>query len=336
MANKACCIEWEQETILYLDNELPDSGRSRVEKHLRQCKYCSALYREMERETHLIGGRLRHLAEAGIPNAVFTNDIMNALPSSAVVSLRGRVKEKIRNLAEVLTGPARIHLAVAASLLICILSIFTTFQFNTEIKDSNITIKRNGIAQQVAMLNPILVSYEDGEFFEFPDGSIAYATKNTLFNIDSYQQGSDPIRIGTDRRIKLIRGEMFFDVEPANEGFNVICTNVKTTVFGTQFLVCTIPEEKQTYIAVREGTVFVEKRGKNQRGSTVLKEQQMTLVFSKNDNIVMRAPHKIHPELLARLNLFDEARSNRKARGILPQSGNIYPDATGIETEGSM
>ena len=251
MANKGCCIEWEQETILYLDNELPDSGRSRVEKHMRQCKFCSALYREMERETQLIGGRLRHLAEVGMPDIYdnrsgncglnFTNAVMNSLPTSSVVSLQGRVKEKIRYISEMIKGPARIHLAVAASLLICILSIFTAFQFNAKTQNTCIAIKRNGVTQQIAMLNPILVSYEDGEFFEFPDGSIAYATKNTAFNIVSYQQGSDPKRIGTDRRIDLMQGEMFFDVEPANEGFNVICANAKTTVFGTQFLVCTIP-----------------------------------------------------------------------------------------------
>jgi hypothetical protein len=321
MANKGCCIEWEQEIILYLDNELPESGRSRVEKHLRQCKYCAPLYREMERENQLMGGRLRHLAEAGMP-ASFTRDVMEALPVSAVITFRSRMKENLRKTNDLVFGPARVHLAVAASLLICLFGLFVARDMNhSSLQDTRIEIRRNGVVQQVAVLNPILVTYDQGEFFEFPDGSVAYATKGTLFNIESYQQGKDDKTLGADRQIKLLKGELFFDVQSANEGFNVICANSKTTVFGTQFYVGSSPEYRTTLVGVREGRVFVEKRGKNQVGSTVLNKRQMTRILNANGHIKMSTPEYIFPVLLDRLNDYNHALRDRKARGVLAKPG---------------
>ncbi|MDX9754548.1 MAG: FecR domain-containing protein [bacterium] len=337
MANKGCCVEWEQELILYLDNELPEQGCSRVKKHLRQCKYCAALYHEMERETQLIGGRLRHLADAGMPDLSFTNLVMDSLPSSTVMTIRGRSVEWGRRIRSILSGPARVHLAVAASLLICIAGIFATTLLNPDPRDITIEVKRNQDLQEYALLESILISHPEGEFFEFKDGSIVYAPQGTLFYIGAYQQGADQNNVGSDRQIHLLQGELFLEVHPAKEGFNVVCANSKTTVFGTKFFVGYNPDRKCTSVAVLEGQVFVEKVSKNNlRGSTVLHEKQMTQVIQREGHTALHSPvsiMRVDPSILTRLIQFRDALGNRQARGIMPKPGVTIMDGVEIETE---
>jgi hypothetical protein len=284
----------------------------------------------------LIGGRLRHLSEANFPNKDLTDQIMNSLPSSSVATLRGRVVEWFRVKNETFFRPARVHLAVAASLLICFISLFAVFQMDAQPVETYIAIKHNSVNREVRLPYTFTVNSEKGEFFEFPDGSLAYATKGTVFYVDSYQQGSSDKHVGTDRRIQLIMGELFFDVQPANEGFNVICANAKTTVFGTQFYVGTQPGSNRfTVVAVREGQVFVEKIGKNQLGSTRLKADQGTRIVTRDGNVTLMPPVIMRPmnTLMQRLNAFNLARSDRKVRSLLSKPGVNVMDGVIVDVD---
>lgn len=327
MANKGCCIEWEQEVILFLDNELPESGRQRVQKHLRQCKYCSSLYHEMERETQLIGGRLRHMADSNLPSRAFTDTVMESIPSPGVATVPSTLKEWARISYEGFFKPAQVHLAVAASLLICIAGIIAVFEMDVEPMDSFIKIKQNGTVRETRLREPITVKSEQGEFFELPDRSLAYATKGTIFYIDSYQQGSSSERVGSDRSLHLLTGELFFDVQPANEGFNVICPNSRTTVVGTKFYVGTQHgQRRKTIVAVLEGQVYVEKTTKNHRGSTVLNKKQMTHVDREDGVVTLQPPSEIWATILNRLNAFENGCLSLTANEILAQPGFHIPE----------
>jgi len=176
-------------------------------------------------------------------------------------------------------------------------------------------IKRNGTLMRITPFEPIYISRPEGEFIEFPDGSLAYATYDTWFSVNAYQDEGGASNVGTDRRLSLNSGELYIDVRPAKEGFSVLCPNSRTMVFGTQFYIrINSGPMKETTVVVRTGQVSVEKLGKDQMASTIVEKGFMTKVFSYDGTVRMRVPYKADSVLMKRLHLFNEAKETRTAQ----------------------
>ncbi|MBI1390056.1 MAG: hypothetical protein GC154_16565 [bacterium] len=332
MAAKGCCTEWEQELVLYGDGELAKDGSERVERHLHKCQECSSFYNEMVREENLISGALRRQAAPFAPRDAFSESVMMALEARSPETVWTRLQNYLHELTVVTYVRTRPHMAAAISLLICLAGALIAPQINTPSEDHYIHVTRNGKVFRVSLLEPIHVWNAEGEFFELPDGSILYATAGTWFSLEAFQEGGGAASVGSDRLISLKSGELFVDVRPAKEAFSILTTNSRTTVFGTQFYVgVQVGVDKHTTVGVRQGRVIVEKQARNQLGSTVLTDGEETHVISRNSKVTLSAPDTIDPELLARLNRFYDARSDRTMQRLEPNlpaiEGEIIPAA---------
>ncbi len=319
MVTNGCCTEWEQEIILYLDHELSPKGRARVERHLSRCLSCARYYREIEREEYLLSGYLSHEVQPSFPENLFTDEVMNALPDSKPRTYGRKALELLLSVTRQISARDRWHVAVAASILICLAGVLVTLTMGNVPQEQFVQIKRLGQFYPYRIHEPIYITNSQGEFFEFPDGSIAYAVRDTCFTIESYQEGSSDSNVGMDRQLRLKFGALFLDVRPAKERFSVICSTARASVFGTQFYIhINRGPQKEAIVAVREGRVQVEKLGQDQMANTVLDERQMTRVYSANGIVRLHAPKLIDSALLRNLDLFDRARSDRSVQRMFP------------------
>lgn len=312
MAVKGCSLEWEQEVTLYLDRELPTSSIGRVERHVQSCEMCSRFLLQLEREEQLLAGALRHDADEFFFNMNLANQVMEALPAYQPNPLVRRFQLWKQQVHEFFQAEGRRHLALALSMCICVIGILFALKVGNVEEQQYLHIKHNTTLVRTTLPDLFLSATMDGDYFEFPDTSLVYATFGTWFTVEAYQQDSGVSAVGTERRLSLKTGEMFVDVHPEQEGFSIVCSNAKATVFGTQFYIAINPgPDKETVIAVREGTVMVEKQGRNQVGSTVVNGGQMTKVITKDGKVILRSPVPISAELLERLDRFSEARNKR-------------------------
>lgn len=333
MADNGCCMEWEQEIVLYHDNELSPESCLRVEKHLRKCSRCSEYYTALAREERFMAGRLRHQFAAPLSNRAFTDQVMRRLPAQPL-SASERAMEWAKEYAEWMFASGRRSVALAMTLLICALGAYWAVQVGLHIEETTLNIQRNGAIFRTTLLEPLSSTFETGEYFELPDGSILYATQGTWFQIESFpnhdEERSD---IEEERRIKLVLGELFIDVQSRRETFSVVIeNNAKITVHGTQFYVATDRYSNviQTKVAVREGRVNIEKM-RNQLGATYIHSEEMTSVNTINGSIQLQFPETIDPLLLERLDLFDEQKDNPSMRWEAPlplpvKESPIYED----------
>ena len=320
---RGCCTEWEQEIMLYMDHELSPDSCERVQRHLTRCEECARLYRIMDREEQLLSGRIRNQLDTTVDPETFADFVMSEIPAYQPITLPQRVMEYTGAAFNYVFDANRRHYSLAASILICVIGILFAMRVGGVTEERYIHIVRNGTVTPVLPTEPILVSQlqSEGEFFELPDGSLVYATKNTCFSIDAYPdyQNKDTSNIDSERSLTLISGEICIDVIPSKEGFSVNTSNAKAKVFGTQFFVGTASRpNKVTVVGVRTGKVMVEKRGKNQLGYTVLEPRDMTKVTTVNQNVSIPGTYSLHPNLKRLLNCFNEARSDRSARRMLP------------------
>jgi hypothetical protein len=330
MRINCCCTEWEQEIILFLDNELSPQGHARVKKHIKKCAACAEFCRELEREEYLLSGAVRQEAESFLPADSFTDSVMKALPDSRPLDLGWKVVELVLSGSRFVWAQAVNHAAIAASLLICLIGTLVTLKMGYVKENPTLYITRNQTLYPCYVKEPILVTRPEGEFFEFPDGSLAYATKDTWFTIESYQEEKNNSNVGKDRQISLKFGELFLDVRPAKEGFTVSCANSKAKVFGTQFYVsANLGEYFVTTVAVREGQVMVEKQ--NLTGYTVIKAGEMTRIFGKNNRIALGLPETINSILLKKLIRFDSSLNDRSAQRLIPMN-SLFDQENEIKT----
>ncbi len=282
-----CSTEWEQEIILYLDNEISPSSRSRVERHLLHCAACNHYWQELEEQEKRIAGILRHEIQADLPKEEFTDRLMQSLPEPKTSLIWYRIADWIRDGVQNLFLQGWRQTALAATLLICILGTYFTLNMSNALDERFIHIKHKNQYERCFIPAPFRVTDPNGEFFEFPDGSIIYATYETLFTVEAFQdEHHDTLvaGIGQDRQIKLGHGELYIDVRPAREGFTVRCPNARVRVFGTQFYVSNgVISKDKTVVAVREGIVMVEKVSRNRvaGSSAQLKAHQMTSVVGR-------------------------------------------------------
>ncbi len=314
-----CCTEWEQEILLSLDGELSPAGCERVRRHLEKCEDCARFCRVIEREEQLLSGRLRQKADLAAVPGLIANQVMDVLPSLQPITWSQRFSEQAWAAAAYCLDRNRRHYALAASMLICVVGVLFTMRVGNVEEEHFVHIKRNGTLMRITPFEPIYISRPEGEFIEFPDGSLAYATYDTWFSVNAYQDEGGASNVGTDRRLSLNSGELYIDVRPAKEGFSVLCPNSRTMVFGTQFYIrINSGPMKETTVVVRTGQVSVEKLGKDQMASTIVEKGFMTKVFSYDGTVRMRVPYKADSVLMKRLHLFNEAKENRTAQRLVP------------------
>lgn len=297
-------MEWEQEVALFLDNELPPGRRARLEGHLSQCAACSRFSHALQREERLLAGHIRHEAREWAPDEAFTQGVMNAVRRETAASGRNFSAKPLADWFKAQIRQSRWQATAAVSLLICAAGALAAVWVGNVEAEQFVTVKRNGDNYPARTRESFFVRNENGEFFEFPDGSVVYATQNTWFIIQSYPKMYESSTVGAERRLELKFGELFLHVKPANEGFSVVCANAAAKVFGTQFYISfNRGEYKRSFVGVREGRVLVEKR--NQKGYTVLGENQCTRVSGLDEKIVMDTPFTISSELRKQLNQFN-------------------------------
>lgn len=318
---RGCCTEWEQEILLYMDRELSPESSDRVQRHLERCDECARFYRIIDREEQLLSGRLRHKVEMTADPDVIADLVMRDIPAFQPINFSQRAVGHVTTALLYLMDRNRRHYSLAASILICVAGVLFALQAGTVAEEKYINIVRGGSYIRVAPKEPILITSDEGEFFDLPDNSVVYATKDTCFSIDSYSMENDNSSINEERSLKLISGSLYIDVQPhpMKIGFNVVCANAKATVFGTQFYVhTTTGQNKTTEVGVREGRVMVEKLGKSQIGSTLISPKEMTSVSSFNGKVYLRYPYALRTDIRRILDCFNEARSDRSARRIFP------------------
>jgi len=318
MNGKGCCTEWEQEIILYLDNELSYDGCGRVEKHLKRCDNCAVFCHSVEREERLLAGALRQQAKTGYHALAIADNVMDALPDFQPVTLNRRFQDWGLSFSQFFLNQGRRHAAIAASILVCILGMYATMQMGYVTEEPLIHIKRSGVLFTSVCRQPYYIVRREGEFFEFPDGSVVYASPNTLFSVENYPEVEEKNSVGMERRIRLQSGELFIEVQPRKEGFSVICPNGSAKVVGTQFYVSvTSGTTKITTVAVREGIVMVETKGRNTRPVA----GQMTRLWSMSNGkkISLQLPESIRPDLRRRLDVFNQCISDRTSQMLVPQ-----------------
>ncbi|MGC9329113.1 MAG: FecR domain-containing protein [Candidatus Hinthialibacter sp.] len=319
---RGCCTEWEQEILLYMDHELSPDSCERVQRHLVRCDECARFYRIMDREEQLLSGRLRHQVELTTEPDVIADLVMRDIPAFQPITFSQRVKEQVSAAAFYLFDRDRRHYSLAASILICVFGLLLTMRVGNVAEVKDINIVRTGQVIPIAPKEPIFVFLDEGEFIQLPDDSVIYAMKDTYFSVNSCNMNPlESSSINEERSLQLFSGKLCIHVSPhpAKIGFSVVCPNAKATVFGTQFYISTTTgANKVTEVGVREGSVMVEKRGKNQVGLTILEDKEMTTVSSFNGRVNLRSPYPLRPDLRRLLDCFNEARRDRSARRMLP------------------
>ncbi len=326
MKAKGCCTEWEQEIILYLDNELPSDRCTHVEKHLERCHHCSDFYFDVEREERLLAGSLRQETKPALNSLAFVNQVMSDLPLVQPVTLSWRLREMSLTATRILFQQGYRHYAIAVSILICVLGIYATLSMGNIGELPLVHIKRSGILYSSILRQPFYIDKAirpEGEFFEFHDNTVVYASPYTLFSVEAYPENEEKDSVGMERRIRLQSGELFFDVKHRNEGFSVICPNAMVKVVGTQFYVSvTSGQTKITSVAVRKGNVLIETTG---RSASVIAGQMVRLWSMNNGKkLVLQVPEPIRPDYLHRLNEFNDTLSNRHDQRILLPPRSLY------------
>lgn len=315
MAVNGCCTEWEQEIVLFHDDELSEAGAERVRKHIARCAACSAFSSDFIRSESLLAGSVRGMTEPFTPDDAFAGGVMAALEDRSPDTIWTRLQAWLYDQAVVTYVRTRPHMAVAISLLICLAGALFAAQVGDVADGRTLSLQRSGKIQQITLLEPIFIARPEGEYFELPDGSILFASQGSWFSVESFQEGGGDASVGNDRRISLKSGELFIDVRKAKEAFCIVTANAETTVFGTQFYVgVSLQGDRRTTVAVREGRVMVEKHGRNQTGSTMLAAQEQTIVSTHGGRILLRPPETIEADLLARLDRFYDARNDRSMR----------------------
>ena len=300
MAVNGCCIEWEQEITLYLDGELPSESRSRVERHLKKCPCCSRFFYQLEREEHLLAGKIRHQAIEFLPPPDFCNRVMDALPPYVPNLLTQRLSSCWQQVREFFTSEGHRHMALAASMVICLMGILLSLQAGDVKEPHYIHLKVNGILTREILPEIFVPKQINGEYYEFPDSSTVFASYGSHFIVDDYPQDNQTEDIKNERRLILRSGEIFVDVQPARESFTILTANTQITVFGTQFYVWSKnTANKETVVAVRKGSVMVERRGNNQMGSVRLESGQQTIVSTKDGKTSLHVPEPVDADLMA-------------------------------------
>lgn len=255
MWSEPCFSEWEEEILLYLDNELPPEGRARVELHLQRCVHCQRFMGEQRRIETELGFDLRLKQRAHSLPADFTHSVTANLPGMKPLPFVQRwliAWENTWRPDDWWAGICR-HAAVAVSLLLLLLVGGGSSLLDASDENYGIQIVEVGKrAFTLPMGNMIANDSDHTVMYRLPDYSHILALPKTSFHIDSYQH------LGDDRAIRIARGEIWCDVLPTSEGFSVKTPHATVRVIGTRFAVKVALDK--TGIDVVRGQVLAEKR----------------------------------------------------------------------------
>lgn len=257
--DRECCFpEWEQEIWLYLDNELPEEDRIRVERHLENCRRCREFLVDIRPVESCIRSHFDAAAAHPLPEN-FTDEVINYLPSMiALPRYRSLWLALGRYLTpRVIGGAMRRHpVTVAALFLLCVGSLFSAWLGRVEYDYRVKVIASGERAFLVDLSESIWCEDPDGQLYELPDESLLFAQSGAVFSIEAYQNHGD------DRWISLKRGEIWLDVitKDQREGFTVSTPEARVKVMGTCFAVRR--EERKTCVQVVRGSVLVENVGR--------------------------------------------------------------------------
>lgn len=313
MASNGCARQWEEDIILYLDGELSAEQGLEVEKHLMNCPQCAGFFNQIAREERLLAGQLLHRMESTPRPDSIAPAVMNALPSHPQTFPQRLVRSFLSR-----QPVSRRTLAVAATLLICLVASFISMQMAPVQQEQVVLVARNGLSEPKPLFSGYYVENPDGDYFDLPDGSSLYATSGTFFTIESFPRpDSEDNPVAIDRRLRLHSGELFIRVQKRDEdAFTVVSANSKTTVFGTHFYVG-VTEPRQTVVAVRRGQVHVDKRARNQIGAVQLTDERMTRVTTGSNGVVeLLRSHTVDTDLLNRLAYFYASLSEPVAQRV--------------------
>jgi hypothetical protein len=264
MVRECCFTEWEQEIWLYLDNELPDEDRIRLERHLENCRRCREFLADVHPVEDSIRSRIRAAAADPLPES-FADEVLNHLPAMIAVPRHQRFWLALRrNLAPQAVGQAMRHhpATVAAVFLLCLGSLFSGWLGRVD-GDYRVKLVAWGERAFLVRLSESIHN-PNGRLYELPDGSLLSAQSGTVFSIEAYQNNGD------DRWISLTRGEIRLDVKTeAMQGFTVSTPEARVKVMGTCFVVRL--ENRETCVEVARGSVLVESVGQGQPKSCRLR-----------------------------------------------------------------
>lgn len=253
MVHEGCFPEWEQEIWLYLDNELPEEDRIRVERHLENCRRCREFLVDIRPVEDCIRSHFHAAVAEPLPEN-FTDEVMDNLPGMVAQPRYRRFWLALRrNLTPQAIGPAvRRHPAtVAALFLLCVGTLFSMWLGRVEEDYRVRLIAHDGEAFRLRLSESIRCTNLDGRTYELPDGSMLFARSGAVFSIEAYQNHGD------DRWISLRRGEIWLDVETeSKEGFTVSTPQARVKVIGTCFAVRL--KQRMTCVEVARGSVLVE------------------------------------------------------------------------------
>lgn len=255
MWSECCFSEWEREILLYIDNELPPEGRTRVEHHLGHCNPCGHYYEEQRRIEAELGFDLRLHQRAHPLPLDFDEHIAGTLPRMKMLSLGQRMAIFLEEhwRPDAWWAYTRRHAAVATSLLLLLMVGGGSSLLN--LPQARYDVQVIEVAKR-AFLQPVGESISNNTsldiMYRLPDMSHIIAKPNSSFAFDAYQ------RRGDDRALRMTRGELWCDVLPTEQGFSVTTPHAIVRVIGTRFAVKVSPTE--TSVDVIEGQVLIEKR----------------------------------------------------------------------------
>ncbi len=255
MWSEACFSEWEQEILLYLDNELSPESRTRLEGHLNRCVHCRRFVEDQRRFESELGFDLRLKQRSHtLPND-FTEKIIENLPGMLPLHRW----QRLRLFWEQTWCPQHWwqftvrHAAVVISLFLLIVIGGGSFFLNIPEEDYDVRVIQ--VAKKAFLIplgEPITNTAKEKVMYRLPDNSHIIVQPDSSFRIDAYQHQGD------DRALSMSRGEIWCDVLPSDEGFSVTTPHAIVRVMGTRFSVKVTSAE--TKVEVVEGQVLIEKR----------------------------------------------------------------------------
>tara|TARA_Y100001972_G_scaffold126274_1_gene179613 strand:- start:87 stop:1145 length:1059 start_codon:yes stop_codon:yes gene_type:complete len=156
-----------------------------------------------------------------------------------------------------------------AASVVLVLGLAYWVAFN-KIPEKEVIAQNQGQSEQVVKTNPKGIK------------SVITLSDGSRVTLNSESTISYPRRFHGDKRVVLLEGEAFFEVEKDREHpFVVISGNTSTTALGTSFNIRHYPDEIESYISLATGKVKVEgKAGGRNEGEILLPGEQ--IVASKD------------------------------------------------------
>jgi len=270
MISEGCFQEWEAEILQYLDGELGESDRLRVERHVQTCRRCRAFLADMGPIERSIDQHFRATASENPLPEDFIQKVMSSLPSMISLPWHWKIRLAIREFSS-REGLKRLigqHPVTAGALVLFVIGTLSSIWLNHLEYDYRVKINAWGNKTfDVSLSQSVICENPNGQMYELPDGSLIFAQPGAVFSVEAYQKHGD------DRWVRLRRGEVWLDVRgDVREGFTVTTPEARLKVTGTCFAVKLEPDVSTVEVA--RGNVLVENVGRGHPKSCYLKPKK--------------------------------------------------------------